>query len=115
MRKKKTPVGLLVTLGVLITGALAYNAAQSGLFRNIGGSKDPVGDARKTDKDYGASVANKAAASAAQMKEKANQSKAPAIASFRKSLNGKPLMAMAKATDYKPTPNESSTSTQWYH
>ena len=90
MRKKKTPVGLLVT-------------------------KDPVGDARETAKDYGASVASKAAASAAQLKEKANESKAPAIASFRKSLGGRPLMALAKSADYKPTPNESSTSTQWYH
>ena len=114
MRKKKTPVGLLVTLGVLITGALAYNAAQSGLFRNLGGSKDPVGDARETSKDYGKDVASKAAATAASMKEKTDQSKAPAIASFRKSLNGRPLMAIAKSSTYKPVPNESSTSTQWY-
>ena len=34
MRKKDKPVGLLVALGVLITGALVYNGAQSGLFKN---------------------------------------------------------------------------------
>jgi hypothetical protein len=117
MRKKDKPVGLMVALGVLITGALVYNGAQSGLFRNLGnsgGGEAKVGEARSTDKDYDKSVAAKASAVVDEMTDKASAGRAKGVAEFRASLKGRPLMALPKASDYKPKPNESSTSTQWY-
>jgi len=117
MKKRSKPTALIFALVLFLGAAFGINAYQSGFLRMAAQSQQdsqPGQDApRKTES--ASDMAGKAQDAAKEMQNRAKamgKMHAPPEAA----TPGQPLMAVApeKAKAYKPTPNDSSISTQWY-
>ena len=115
MKKRQKPTLLIAILGTFGVLALGINGLQSGLFRLPAPNQqqpEAVGEQR-TNTPSAETVANNSKQAVNELK-KAPDPQTKMAAEFKKSLGGKPLMAMSKNTPPAPKPSETSIATQWY-
>jgi len=114
MKKRKKPILLIAVLAACGAVAIGMNGLQSGLFRlpQPGAPTNATSAPRENTTTAETVAAN--SKGAVDALKKAPDASNQAAANFRKTLGGKPLMAVPKPTAVKQMPNEASTSTQWY-
>ncbi len=116
MRKRNKPFLLATLLVVFVGAAVGMNVAMAPKTPDEHGHEEekpheepsPLGAARKEDNSKSASAAAAALASPDGL-AKATPSAAP-----ERGEAPKMSIVRQKASDYKPTPNDSSTSAHWY-
>jgi hypothetical protein len=108
MKKRKPPIVLATCLVILLLGVAIFFRPRSANEHQVEATPPPPSAEQGERPKLNASdVASMASSSMASKRMKTGPAEIG-------NPSGKPSISVVKPSDYKPKPNDSSTSTQWY-
>ncbi|MDX2066746.1 MAG: hypothetical protein SFX74_13500 [Fimbriimonadaceae bacterium] len=123
MKKRKSSTPLIISLVAIVLIALGFNGLQQGLFNDLLRQRSNTSSEATPATANANSVATQTKSALSAIDDKSERSapktpdadgKALAAKKMREQNGGRPFMAMAPSQIPRPTPNDSSISTQWY-